>query len=119
MVYFNWFGLVVIILNFILTFLVSRMRRIGVNRGAGISGWISALIGVLILVFYKTPLVAGVSASIALMMGIISIFAILFIIIPALSPHMNLGPFRYVSKSSRLVGWVIGYITAILVGVLT
>ena len=119
MVDFNWFGAGVIVLNIILTFLVSRMRRIGINRGAGISGWTSVLIGVSILVFYKAPLFAGISAFIALIMGIISIFAILCIIIPALSPHMNLGVFRYISKSSRLIGWFIGYIVGILVGVLT
>lgn len=116
---FNWFGAGIIILNIILTFLVSRMRRIGIDRGAGISGWISALIGVLILVFYKAPLFASISASIGLVMGIISIFAIICIIIPALSPNMNLGPFRHISRFSRIAGWFIGYIVGILVGVLT
>jgi membrane associated rhomboid family serine protease len=114
----SWFGVGVVLLNIILTFFVSNMRRINAARGAGISGWVSALIGVLILVYNQTSIASGLSATIALVMGIISIFAILSIIAPALSPHLNIGLFRHVSKTARIGGWFIGYIVGIIVGVL-
>ena len=82
MVNFNWFGAGIIILNIILTFLLSSMRRIKYKRGGAISGWISALIGVLILVYYKAPLFSTITTTLAIVFLIIVIFGILIIIIP-------------------------------------
>ena len=115
----NWFGGGIFVLNLILTYVLSKMRRIGLSRSAAISGWVSALVGVLVLLYSHPSLSSLISTSLALVMGIIAIFAILFIILPALSPNMNLGLFRHVARYSLMVGWLIGYGTALLIAFFT
>ena len=116
---FNWFGAGVWILNLVLMFLLSNIRRIKYKRGAGIAGWISALVGTLILVFYKSPLVSWMSTTIALIMGIFSIIAILLIFLSALSPQNNLRNIRHLIKTVQGIGWFLGYFMGFLVAILT
>jgi len=52
-------------------------------------------------------------------MALIVIFAILFIILPALSPHINMGALRLVIKGSQIIGWFLGYLIGVIVLLLT
>jgi len=116
---FNWIGALVIGFNIILTLILLKMRRVGIKRSGGISGWVTLLFGTIILVAHQVPLISEITAIIALIMAIIVIFAILLIMLPALSPHTNLGALRHLTRWSRIIGWFVGYLIGILIGVLT
>lgn len=102
----------VFLVNIILTFLLQGMRRIGPKRGAGISGWVSLMLGLLILVVQKG--LTLITVPIALVLGIVAIFAILLIIFPALTPQANMGPLKPVIKLVTAIGFVIGYLSALI-----
>jgi len=102
-------GGIVFFINIILTFLLTYMKNIGLKRGAAISGWVSLLTGSLILV---TQTNLSITTNVTLIMAIVSVFAIIFIFLPALSPQANLRFLRYPIKISMRIGYFIGYLTA-------
>ena len=116
MVNINWLGGAIFIINIILTFILTYMRHIGIKRGAAISGWVSFLLGALILVIQNK--FTFITASVGLVMGVVAIFGILFVIIPALSPHANLGLLKYPIKGSMWMGFFIGYLMAAILAFL-
>ena len=116
MVNINWLGGVIFLLNLVLFFLLMFMRRIGPVRSAGISGWVAMLFGALVLVIQKG--ITAITSSIALVMGIVSVFGVIFVIIPALSPHANLGLLKYPIRFFTFIGWFIGYIVAAILAFL-
>ncbi|MBU0591935.1 hypothetical protein KKF81_01010 [Candidatus Micrarchaeota archaeon] len=118
MIEINLVGGAIFVLNVILTIVLSRMRRIGISRSAGISGWISALLGTFALVFYYPDIFTFITSSIAIAMGILTSFAIIFIIFPALSPNANLGFFGKIAKYSTWTGYFIGYVIAVILAFL-
>jgi hypothetical protein len=112
----NWLGGLVLGINVILTFLLQGMKHIGIKRSAAISGWISLLIGSLILVVQKG--FSFITSAMSLVFGIVVVFAILFIILPALMPHSNMGLLKHPIKFFMRVGYFIGYVMAIILAFL-
>lgn len=112
----NWFGGVVLGINVLLTFLLQRMKHIGIKRSAAISGWVSLLVGALILVVQKG--FSFITPTMSLVFGIVTVFAILFIVLPALMPHANMGFLKHPVKFFMVVGYFIGYIMAIILAFL-
>ncbi|MBU0460877.1 hypothetical protein KKG82_06270 [Patescibacteria group bacterium] len=116
MVEINWLGGLVLGINVLLTFLLQGMKNVGIKRSAAISGWISLLLGALILVIQKG--ITFISSTLALVFGLVVVFAILFIILPALMPHANMSFMKHPIKFFMTMGYFIGYIMAIILAFL-
>lgn len=116
---FNYWGLGVWILNLVLFFMLKETRRIGHQRSAGISGWISVLFGLLILTIQKVPPFYSFSSPLLIIIAIIVVFAILFIYMPALSPNINLGSMGNICSLSMKVGWFIGIVMGLFIALFT
>lgn len=116
MVEFSFLGGIVIATNLLLTILLQAMKGIGLKRSAAISGWVSLIVGLIILVIDKG--VQFVSSALALILGLVVVFAILFIILPALMPHAHLTVFRYPVKFFTKSGYFIGYAMGVILGLL-
>lgn len=106
------------ILNLLLFMILQKTRRIGTKRSAGISGWISMLFALLILILNNVSPFSSFSSPFVIILALISIFSILFIYMPALSPHINLGSFGDISRLSIQIGTYIGIIAGFLVAIL-
>ena len=116
MVDINWLGGVVFGINILLTFLLQGMKHIGIKRSVAISGWVSLLLGALILVVQKG--FSFITSAMALVFGIVVVFAIIFIILPALMPQANMGFLKHPIKFFMMVGYFIGYVMAIILAFL-
>ena len=112
----NWLGGLVFGINILLTFMLQGMKNIGLKRSAAISGWVSLLLGGLILIIQKG--VAFISSVVALVFGLIVVFAILFIILPALMPHANMNFLKHPIKFFMRIGYFIGYVMAAILAFL-
>lgn len=116
MIEINWLGGLVLVINLILMFLLKGMKHIGIKRSAAMSGWISLLLGTLILVVQKG--FSFITSTMALVFGIIVLFAIIFIILPALMPQANMNFLKHPIKFFMVVGYFIGYVMAIILAFL-
>ena len=68
MVDVNVLGGLVFVINLLLILMLRKMKNIGDKRSAAISGWVSLLLGGLILVIQKG--VAFISSAVALVFGL-------------------------------------------------
>jgi len=94
------------------------MKDIGTKRSAGISGWISGIVGFGILYHYKVPFFSQITVENMVFLSILVVFAILFIFLPVLRPETNLGDLRYLPKFFIFIGSFLGIIMGLLVAVL-
>jgi len=109
-------GGLVLVVNVLLTLILKEMKNIGIKRSAAISGWVSLLVGGLILVVQKG--FGFITSSMSLIAGIVVVFAILFIILPALKPNTNLTFLKHPIKFFMKIGYFIGYTMAIIIAFL-
>lgn len=116
MIEINWLGGLVFGINILLTFLLKGMKHIGIKRSAAMGGWVSLLLGTLILVVQKG--FSFITSAMTLVFGIIVVFAILFIILPALMPQANMRFWKHPIKFFMVVGYFVGYVMAIILAFL-
>jgi peptidoglycan/LPS O-acetylase OafA/YrhL len=114
---FNFIGLGIWAFNVGLILLLKKQRRIGIQRSAGISGWVTLLLSLIVLTFAKISPFNLLSTTLVLIISVFVIFAVLIIYTPALSPHMNLRSFGDLSKISIKVGSIIGFVMGLIVAI--
>jgi peptidoglycan biosynthesis protein MviN/MurJ (putative lipid II flippase) len=118
MVDLSWTGFVVWGINLLSLFLIRRIRGVGLITSAAISGWLAALIGMIILYPKKIFFLSFLSVTSALYFAVAVIIIILLVVSYGSSISNRQGILGNIGFAVTRTGWFIGGVVGFLCAVI-